>query len=450
MGMGSEEGALPKPLVHIPSYSQVLEDSRPQPPPSLFRASSQSSSVANPNLSSRRDSPAAAVHVGGVSDDTTTGIQASAAPRLSESRVPFTEASSFTEAFSFLRSTEFYSPPPPPPPAAPSPPAPASGLGSGQRSSLSNGNPSAANQQRVPMPVQSGQARNAIIVSRRQQGNPVLKHIRNVRWVFGDIVPDYLLGQTTCALYLSLRYHLLHPDYLYFRIRELQKSFRLRVVLCHIDVEDVIKPLHEVTKTALLHDCSLLCAWSLEECGRYLETIKMYENKPADNIQERTDNDYLSRLTGALTSVRHVNRTDVVTLGSTFGTLAAIMGASMEELARCPGIGERKVKRLYDAFHEPFRRTTKQLRLSSMGFTAGEDASNSPVSLSNPNSQQAGAVTAENPSGKPEVSVRRALDAVYAKLDRRKVDGKDDIRSDGTKTDSLKAPVEGIEVIELD
>jgi hypothetical protein len=50
----------------------------------------------------------------------------------------------------------------------------------------------------------------------------------------------------------------------------------------------------------------------------------------------------------------------------------------------------------------------------------------------------------------PEVSVRRALDAVYAKLDRRKVDGKDDIRSDGTKTDSLKAPVEGIEVIELD
>lgn len=23
----------------------------------------------------------------------------------------------------------------------------------------------------------------------------------------------------------------------------------------------MIKPLHEVTKTALLHDCSLLCAW---------------------------------------------------------------------------------------------------------------------------------------------------------------------------------------------
>jgi hypothetical protein len=40
----------------------------------------------------------------------------------------------------------------------------------------------------------------------------------------------------------------------------------------------------------------LLLSCSNEECARYLETIKMYENKPADNIQERTDHDYLSRV----------------------------------------------------------------------------------------------------------------------------------------------------------
>lgn len=38
------------------------------------------------------------------------------------------------------------------------------------------------------------------------------------------------------------------------------------------------------------------CRGSLEECARYLETLKTYEHKPADNIQERTDNDYLSRV----------------------------------------------------------------------------------------------------------------------------------------------------------
>jgi hypothetical protein len=49
------------------------------------------------------------------------------------------------------------------------------------------------------------------------------------------------------------------------------------------------------------------------------------------------------QLTHALTSIRHVNKTDVVTLGSSFGSLSQVMNASMEELARCPGIGEQKV-----------------------------------------------------------------------------------------------------------
>lgn len=32
----------------------------------------------------------------------------------------------------------------------------------------------------------------------------------------------------------------------------------------------------------------------------------------------------------------------------------------MEELSACPGIGPTKVRRLYETFHEPFRRTLQQ------------------------------------------------------------------------------------------
>lgn len=46
---------------------------------------------------------------------------------------------------------------------------------------------------------------NAILVSRRQEGNPLLKYIRSVRWQYADIVPDYQMGAGTCALFLSLR-----------------------------------------------------------------------------------------------------------------------------------------------------------------------------------------------------------------------------------------------------
>ena len=53
-----------------------------------------------------------------------------------------------------------------------------------------------------------------MLVSQRQEGNAVLRHIRNVRWAFADLVPDYILGPTACAIFISLRYHVLHPQYL--------------------------------------------------------------------------------------------------------------------------------------------------------------------------------------------------------------------------------------------
>lgn len=54
-------------------------------------------------------------------------------------------------------------------------------------------------------------------------------------------------------------------------------------------------------KTFIICDVKFyLFLLSLEECGRYLETIKIYENKPADIIQERTDADYLSRVLALL------------------------------------------------------------------------------------------------------------------------------------------------------
>lgn len=215
----------------------------------------------------------------------------------------------------------------------------------------------------------------------------------------------------------------------------MQKNFKLRVILCHVDLEDVVKPLHEITRTALLHDCTLLCGWSLEECGRYLETIKVYENKPADSIREHTDNDYLSRLTNALTSIRRVNKTDVVTLGSSFGSLSRIMDASMEELARCPGIGERKVKRLYDTFHEPFKRISTRPNIVVPDTPDREKASGQP-SLINDGTQDA-AEKPDTSKNKKGSDVKSALSAAFAKYSEKiRTQGRDSTNEAGEGTSS--------------
>ncbi|KAL7980672.1 hypothetical protein Chor_001826 [Crotalus horridus] len=222
----------------------------------------------------------------------------------------------------------------------------------------------------------AGAKHNTIIVSPRQRGNPILKFVRNVPWEFGEVVPDYVLGQSTCALFLSLRYHNLNPNYIHERLRNLGKMYQLQVLLLQVDVagylncsssrpfqKDPHQAVKELAKICILADCTLILAWSPEEAGRYLETYKAYEQKPADLLKEKVEQDYLSRVTDCLTSVKSVNKTDTLSLLSTFGvsepSLANIVQASKEDLSLCPGVGPQKAKRLFDILHEPFLKVPK-------------------------------------------------------------------------------------------
>ncbi|CAG5865498.1 DNA excision repair protein ERCC-1 [Menidia menidia] len=202
-----------------------------------------------------------------------------------------------------------------------------------------------------PKPVGSG---SSIIVSPRQRGNPILKFVRSVPWEFGDVVPDYVLGQTTCALFLSLRYHNLNPNYIHDRLKQLGNTFTLRVLLVQVDVKDPHHVLKELARICIMADCTLILAWSPEEAGRYLETYKSYEKKPADLLKEQVEKNYLSKVTDCLTTVKSVNKTDAITLLSTFSSIEGIISASVEDLVLCPGLGPQKARRLYDVLHKPF------------------------------------------------------------------------------------------------
>ncbi|XP_051998782.1 DNA excision repair protein ERCC-1-like [Xyrauchen texanus] len=201
---------------------------------------------------------------------------------------------------------------------------------------------------------------NSIIVSPRQRGNPILKFVRNVPWEFGEVVPDFVLGRTTCALFLSVRYHNLNPNYIHERLKQLGQSFILRVLLVQVDVKDPHHALKDLARMCIMADCTLILAWSPEEAGRYLETYKSYEKKPADLLKEQVEKNYLSQVTDSLTTVKSVNKTDAMTLLSTFSSLEGIINASREELVLCPGLGPQKARRLYDVLHQPFIKTKKK------------------------------------------------------------------------------------------
>ncbi|CAG4991769.1 unnamed protein product [Parnassius apollo] len=195
---------------------------------------------------------------------------------------------------------------------------------------------------------------HCVLVNKKQHGNPLLKFITSVAWEYDDVIPDYEIGKTICILFLSVRYHNLNPDYINSRLKELGKKYELRVLLVQVDLKDPHAALKNLTRICLLTDLTLMLAWSPEEAAKIIENYKIFENKPPDRIMEKIENDPHQKIINALSSIKPVNKTDAMTLITTFGTLENIIKATESRLADCPGFGLTKAKKLYKALHEPF------------------------------------------------------------------------------------------------
>ena len=196
----------------------------------------------------------------------------------------------------------------------------------------------------------------SITVSSRQRGNPILKSIRLVPWEFSDnIIPDYVINSKSAALYLSLKYHTLNPNYVHERLKTFT-GFELRILLVQVDISEPHHALKQLMRICILSELTLILAWNHDEAGKILETYKTFESKAPDMIMEKSNPDPYSKLIDALTSVKSVNKTDAVTLLTTFGSLENIVKASIEDLTLCPGFGPQKAQRLHKVLHQTFKR----------------------------------------------------------------------------------------------
>lgn len=211
-----------------------------------------------------------------------------------------------------------------------------------------------------------------ILASPRQRGNPVLRLVSGVTVQFSpDVKADFELAPAVWALFISTRFHVLHPGYLATRVDAVRRHVKQLVVLCLVDMEDCARQVQEVSMLALARECTCVVASRGEEAARYLEAYAALEGKPAAAIQERAEAEHAPRAVDLLTCVRSVNKTDALTLMTTFGSLADVMRASPEALASCVGFGEKKVRRVYDHFHSSLRSACAEADAGGAGGGAG-------------------------------------------------------------------------------
>ena len=209
--------------------------------------------------------------------------------------------------------------------------------------------------QPTPQAIASRSSGSSILVSPRQKGNPILTNLRSFAWEYSDIPADYVLGLTTCALFLSLKYHRLHPEYIYNRIKQLAGKYNLRVLLVMVDIGNHEDSLKELSKTSMVNNVTVILCWSAAEAARYLELYKSYEHANANAIRGIESKGYAEKMVDFVTVPRSINKTDAVSLVSAFGSVRAAVNARPEEIAIVGGWGEKKVHRWCSVVDEPFR-----------------------------------------------------------------------------------------------
>ena len=124
--------------------------------------------------------------------------------------------------------------------------------------------------------------------------------------------------------------------------------------------EDVQTPLRQLGELCIEKGCTLLLGWSFLEVARYLETLKLYEGKPATLIQEKKGETFEEKVRDVLTTIRSVNKTDVARLSSNFRSLKSLMSAEIDDLALTPGLGSTKANRIFSCWHQPFKKAKKK------------------------------------------------------------------------------------------
>ncbi|KAK9454466.1 restriction endonuclease type II-like protein [Dipodascopsis uninucleata] len=163
-------------------------------------------------------------------------------------------------------------------------------------------------------------------------------------------MPDH----TMALLFLSLKYHRLHPEYIYNRISKMGKNYRLRILLVVVDIENHNEPLKELTKTGVVNGLTLILCWSAKEAGHYISLFAILKATPPTSIMAPQKEDYAVQMIDCISAIRGVNKNDATSLITSFGSLKSAVLDQGKSLSSISGWGDLKIRRYKSAISDPF------------------------------------------------------------------------------------------------
>lgn len=207
---------------------------------------------------------------------------------------------------------------------------------------------------------------NQVQVAKSQTGNPLLEYL-NIFQMNSKIKDvDYVINSKCVALFLSLKYHKLHPEYIYNKMKKVTytRDDILRVLLVLVDIEDFQDTVRELNKLALFNKITIILAFSNEQCAIYLQNLKYVEREASKRIIQGVkskdeevladEGKFLERLVDTVSSIKSITTSDAKSLLGKYGSIKALVEADAAGILSVEGMGDLKTDRFLQTLHQPW------------------------------------------------------------------------------------------------
>lgn len=186
-----------------------------------------------------------------------------------------------------------------------------------------------------------------IKISNLQRGNKLIQYLSLSSYSYdSSITSDYQIGFTINILFLSLKFHVAKPEYIFKRMAKLKKT-KIQILMVLLDIPNYNSILEEIFATVKLK--IILCK-NYDECSRYLKGFDSCAKRGAQVLRKKESN-----TTTFLEAFPKINKNNAEKIETSFKNLQEFLSCNENELANLFGIGKEKAKSIVEYFTKPFK-----------------------------------------------------------------------------------------------
>jgi DNA excision repair protein ERCC-1 len=192
-----------------------------------------------------------------------------------------------------------------------------------------------------------------LTISKRQEKNPLIPLLSVAQSEWSDTtVADYSIGRDIAVLFLTLKYHRLHPEYLSTRIRDFRGSFPVRILLFLINDENPDQIISKLTVLSIANNMNLMLAFDYEEAARWIISLYTTQDAPVDDL--KASNETMHEIAVDSLNALGTSKKEAESLLTELPSLGEIICSSKETLRKSCVLSDKKVDNFLAAVEEPF------------------------------------------------------------------------------------------------